>query len=107
MPQVGRPRGTSRKGSITRSICLPADIYKKCIWISDLWTKEALSDSFDGSSEPEYWNMPRVISAILAEYFASLEQDPNVTSYFEKCRERDANLKSISKSPTQPQPTGF
>src|SRR5690242_3180170 len=103
MPKIGRPYGSKSKSSITRSICLPADIYKKAIWISDLWTKQALTDSFDGTNEPEYWNMPRVISSILAEYFAHLEaQDPELTAYFEKCRQREAERKSISKSPDQP-----
>jgi len=99
MPQIGRPRGSVRKSSITRSICMPAELYKKCIWISDLWTKEALSDSFDGSEAPEYWNLPRVVSSILSEYFESLEtQNPELIEYFEKCRERDAKAKSISKA---------
>lgn len=108
MPRIGRPRGVSRKGSITRNVNLPAEIYKKCVWISDRWTKEALADSFDGSQDPEYWSVPRVMSAILAEYFESLEaQDPTLTSYFENCRLRDANAKSISKSPTQPKTFGY
>ena len=107
MPQIGRPRGSVRKSSVTRSICLPEDIYKKCVWISDLWTKEALSDGFDGSNEPEYWNTPRVISSVLSEYFQHLEsQEPELVSYFEKCREREANRKSISRSPSQPHPQG-
>ncbi len=106
MPAIGRPRGTSRKSSVTRAICLPADIYKKCVWISDLWTKEALTDSFDGSNDPEYWNVPRVISSILSEYFEHLEsQSPELVSYFDKCREREAQRKSISKSPDQPKPS--
>ena len=98
MPKIGRPRGTTRKGSISRSICLPAELYKKCIWIADRWTKEALTEDFDGSNSPEYWSMPRVLSSILAEYFETLEiQDPSLVEYFDKCRERDANAKSISR----------
>lgn len=108
MPKLGRPRGTTRKGNITRSISLPAEIYKKSVWIADLWTKEALTDAFDGSQEPEYWSVPRVIASVLAEYFESLEsQNPELLTYFDNCRERDANLKSISKSLSQPKPTGY
>jgi len=96
MPKLGRPRGTSRKGSITRSLCLPAELYKKCVWISDRWTQDAFSENFDGSTPPEYWSVPRVISSVLAEYFESLEsQDPSLVEYFNKCREREANKKVI------------
>lgn len=99
MPKVGRPRGTTRNGSITRSVCLPAEIYKKCIWIADRWTKEALTEDFDGSISPEYWSVPKVMTSILAEYFESLEvQDPSLAEYFDKCRERDKNAKSISRA---------
>lgn len=98
MPKPGRPRGTSRKGSITRSLCMPGELYKKCIWISDKWTKEALAEDFDGSNTPEYWTVNRVVSSILAEYFESLEiQDSTLTEYFDRCRERDAGIKSISR----------
>lgn len=98
MPKLGRPRGATRKGSITRSLCIPAEIYKKCVWISDRWTQEALSENFDGSIVPEYWSVPRVISSVLAEYFESLESlDPSLTEYFNNCRERDAKQKALSK----------
>lgn len=108
MPKVGRPTGKPAKGSITRAMSIPAEIYKKCIWIADRWTRESLSETADGSENPEYWTVPRVIASVMNEYFTGLEaQDPEIVLYFERCRERDEKLKSISKSPSQPKPLGY
>ncbi len=93
MPKLGRPKGPVKPGSITRSICIPAELYKKCIWIADYWTKDAMTEDFDGSQSPEYWSMPKVIASVLAEYFEALEaSDPNLTKYFDLCRQRGNNL---------------
>lgn len=102
MPKLGRPAGSgisNRKLSITRAISLPGELYKKCIWIADRWTREALVDSEDGTITPEYWSVAKVISSVLAEFFQTMEaKDPEITKYFENCRERDAKAKSISKA---------
>ena len=108
MPKPGRPSGKVPKNSVTRAISLPAEIYQKCVWIADRWSRESLSETSDGSDLPEYWTVPRVIASVLKEYFDGLEhQDPELVLYFGRCKERDSKLKSISKSPDQPKPTGY
>ena len=105
MPKLGRPTGSiPRKTNITRALSLPANLYKKCVWIADRWTRESLVESSDGSETPEYWSVPRVISAVLKEYFDHLENtDPSLTEYFTNCQARDAERKNlVSRSPTQP-----
>jgi hypothetical protein len=98
LPKIGRPLGKTSKSSITRSLNIPGDLYKKCIWIADRWTKEALTDASDGIATPEYWTFSRVVASVMAEYFDSLEaKDPDLTLYFENCRLRDAEAKSIYK----------
>lgn len=90
MPKLGRPRGRTVKTSVTRALNLPGELYNKCIWIADRWTKEALIESGDGVFNPEYWTFSRVISSVMAEYFASLEaNDPELVTYFENCRQRE------------------
>lgn len=99
MPRIGRPLGPcNRKLSITRALNLPAEIYKKCVWIADRWTREALADSADGTVPPEYWSVSHVVSSVMAEYFEGLEaREPELITYFENCRTRDANAKSLDK----------
>lgn len=99
MPRLGRPLGKSNRNlSITRSLNLPAEVYKKCVWIADRWTREALIDAADGVVNPEYWSVSAVVSSVMAEYFDSLQaKDPDLITYFENCRLREAEVKSIDK----------
>jgi hypothetical protein len=99
MPKIGRPRGRS-KASITRALNVPKELYDKCIWISDHWTRESFTETADGKVSPEYWSFSKVVSSILREYFVLLEaNDPNLVSYFENCRNREEQKESYSELP--------
>ena len=96
MSKLGRPAGISRKSNITRSFNIPKEIYNKCVWLADRWTREDLSE--DGTKSPEYWTVGKVIATVMTEYLDHLSAlDPSLVSYFENCALRDSKARSISK----------